>query len=358
MPTAAIWGTGSIAATHVQALRINGINIAAVVGRTLEGTRAFAAKWDIPRYSVDPDVLFEKSIDCVHICTPPALHYEMIMQLLQRNKNVLCEKPLCLDNGQAQRLAKLAQEKGLVCAVDFNVRFHAACQEARALVHRPDFGRVLLIHGCYLQEFGCLPTRLDWRFDPALAGSMHAVTEIGSHWMDLAQYISGKRIIAVSARFGCFHPDAYLENGIIHADSTPEREHFKITSEDAAVVSFCLENGAIGAVTLSEISQGRSNFLSLEITGEKKNLWWNSEDQDRLYFAERGEAIHSMIFPFENGFTGTFQKLVAAVYQHIGANGGYTVAAYPDFQDGMRNVLLCNAIWESARCGSSWVRIS
>lgn len=354
MPNAAIWGSGFIAASHAEALRSRGIKILSVVSRSAEGSRSFAEKWGIPRHGTEAELLLTEDIDCVHVCTPPNLHYEMVKLLLNKGKNVICEKPLCFENHEAEELAALAAEKGLVCAVNFNVRFHDACLKAAELVRSAELGRPLLIHGSYLQEFGALPAWADWRYNERLAGRMHAVTEIGSHWLDLAQHISGKRIEAVSANFGCFYPERWLENGLMHAEKAPGREAFRVNSEDAAVISLRFEGGAIGAVTLSELSHGRYNHLSLEITGEKASLWWNSEMGNLLYTAKKGGELKQQVFAFNNGFTDTFRRLTAAVYDAIEGEGS---AAYPGFNAGRDSVILCNAVYESAVNKGAWVEV-
>lgn len=357
MLTCAIWGSGQIAETHAEMLRANGIAIAAVVSRRAEAARDFAVRWDIPAYGTDPALLFQEDICAVHICTPPALHYEMALECLRRGKHVLCEKPLCLGDDEARTLTRLAEEKGLVCAVNFNVRFHDACQAARAIVQSPDFGRVLLIHGSYLQEFGSLPAPKDWRYDPRLAGNMHAVTEIGSHWVDIAQHISGKRITAVSAQFGAFWPVRQEAGGVMYPDPAPDRIPCPVDSEDAAVLSLRFEGGAIGAVTLSEVSPGRYNHLSLEITGEHGNIWWNAEQSSTLCFARRDGSVRSQLFPFSGAFSGTFRQLMAAFYRDIAAGGASPNPDYPTFRDGLRNAALCNAIYESASGNGRWVAL-
>ena len=357
MQTAAIWGAGFIAQTHVDALRANGINIALVVSRTREGAQEFAAAHGIPSASDDPTLLFDESIDCVHVCTPPNLHYSMVRTLLEHGKNVVCEKPLCLDEREAEELYSLARESGLVCAVNFNVRFHDACQRAHALTADPAFGRILLVHGTYLQEFGALPTAKTWRYDERMAGKMHAVTEIGSHWMDLAEFVSGRRICAVSAQFDRFHPVRYVENGMMYAEPAENREPFAVESEDAAVLSLCFEGGAIGSCLLSELSQGRTNRLTLEVTGEKQNLWWDSENHTALNSAERGKGVHTELYPFGGGFADTFRRLLTEVYADIAAGKVSDAPRYPSFADGYRSVKLCKAVYDSAMNDAKWVEV-
>jgi len=203
---AGIWGAGFVAHTHAEAIRGENISIGAVVDADLKSAAEFADKWGVEAFGSDSAILFADDIKVVHVCTPPSLHYEMVKRLLDAGKHVLCEKPLCFENEQAERLVRFAKEKGLICAVNYNVRFHQACQKALEIVSSPDFGRVLLVHGNYLQEFHALPAPTGWRYESGLAGKMRAVTEIGSHWMDIAQYVSGKKITHVSAVFANYNP--------------------------------------------------------------------------------------------------------------------------------------------------------
>lgn len=358
MIKAAIWGAGYIAATHAESLRGLGIPIHVVVDRNADKARDFAQRWGIPHWSQQPEELFSDQVACVHLCTPPNLHYEMACRLLEAGKHILCEKPLCFSNTEADTLARLAREKGLVCGVNFNVRFHQACQQAKKLVDSPDFGRVLLIHGSYLQEFSAPPSLRDWRYDPKLAGEMHAVTEIGSHWMDIAQYISGKRITAVSALFDRSYPIRYQEGNLLYGEPAPGRELFPVQSEEAAMVNLRFQGGAIGSMVLSEISQGRYNALSLEVTGEKQNLWWNAEQNNLLCHARKGGTVESNVFAFGNGFTDTFRSLAAAFYEDVLQGKPSEHPVYPTFEDGRNNVLLSNAILASARQDSKWVQVA
>lgn len=348
MVKAGIIGTGWIAELHAQTLRSLGIEICAVVGRSEEKTRFFAEKWEISSYGTDAALLYDTEVGCVHVCTPPAQHYSLIKDLLNHRKHVLCEKPLCLEARKATELAALAQEQGLVCAVGFNVRSYLACQKAREIVKSQEFGRVLLIHGSYLQEFGAPPAQWSWRYED----KMHAVTEIGSHWLDLAQYISGKRVTAVSAQFDGFHPLRYQKDGTLYTEPAKDRTEICIPSEDVALLSLRFEDGAVGSVVLSELSHGRNNSLSIEITGEKQSLWWNSEDNGRLFLAQKGEQLRTLFF--EDDFIYTFRRLISKVYETVDKGGS---ADYPSFAEGRDNVLLCDAAWQSARENSRWVEV-
>ncbi|CCZ62879.1 Gfo/Idh/MocA family oxidoreductase [Hungatella hathewayi] len=354
-----IWGAGNIAHTHAEALLASGITVGAIVDVDSQKAEAFAKEFGIEKWGTDPSILLEDEITTVHVCTPPNLHYEMVMMLLDHKKNVLCEKPLCFDNKQAEELANCAKECGVVCAINFNVRFHMACQKARKLVEAGEFGRVNLIHGSYLQEFNAFPAPIDWRYNTVLAGRMRAVTEIGTHWLDIAEYISGCKVVALSASFGRFYPERYVENRTMYPDSGDGRrtETIEVLSEDAAAVSLKFDNGAIGTVLLSEVSQGRINRITLEVTGEKKNLWWNSEDNNILNTAVKGGGVNSEIFGFGNGFTDTFRSLVNSFYEDVKKGKVSEQPVYPTFEEGKNIVEYCNAMLESADQDGRWVSI-
>lgn len=354
---AAIWGAGNIAQTHAEMLRAAGVALGAVVDVSADRAREFAQTWNVPVWGDDPSVLFAPDITSVHVCTPPNLHYKMVRSLLEAGKHVLCEKPLCFEDSEARTLAELARDRKLICAVNLNVRYHMACQKARAVVAAPDFGCVRLIHGSYLQEYHSFPAQEGWRYNEQLAGKMRAVTEIGTHWVDLAQFISGKKIEAVSAQFGCFQPDRYAENGMMHAQNATGRNLVRVNSEDSALVHLRFADGAIGSMVLSEVSQGRVNRLSLEVTGESRNLWWNSEENNLLCTATKGAGVQHEIFAFGGGFADTFRALTAGYYADLAAQNYTPHPAYPTLADGANLVFACNAIYESAQRNAAWVTI-
>ena len=373
---AAIIGGGVSGQSHVKALKACGVETAAVITTRRESAEDFAKRWNIPCWGTDLSLAFSPDIDAVHICTPPATHGDLVLSLLKHGKNVLCEKPLCFDREEGRMLAQVARDSGLVCAVTFNVRYHMACQKAKELIASGQFGRPLLIHGNYMQEFHALPAPLGWRYDPKLAGEMRAVTEIGSHWLDLAQYISGKKVTAVSALFGNFHPDRIVSDGMMYpADpegdakiqSKIEGTTIHVDSEDAAVISLKYEDGAIGSLLLSEVSPGRGNRLTLEITCEDGNLWWNEEDNNILHTAKKGEGIRTEVFAFGNGFSETFQTLLERYYGAIERKSSCQepdcqksdckTPDWPTFEEGAQITSICCALAESAAQNSRWVAI-
>ena len=250
----AIVGAGLIAHAHAQAVKGLGHHLELIVSRTADKAASFAQQWNIPSFSTNFEDVLADNIDSVHICTPPALHYQMIKKALNANKHIICEKPMVLKPEEAKELLALAKAKNRVGAVNFNVRFHEACQRAKAFIETPEFGTIRLIHGSYLQEFHALPEEYGWRYQKELAGDMRATTEIGSHWIDLVRYWTGLEIEAVSANFANFNPIRYRSGRQMHAEEVQDAQVIQVDSEDVACVNFRFSNGAVGMVLLSEIS--------------------------------------------------------------------------------------------------------
>lgn len=351
---AAIIGCGFSGQVHAAALRACGVEIAAAVSVDEQAVRRFAEQWNIPVFGTSQELAFADEIDVVHICTPPNTHGQIVRDMLSHKKHVLCEKPLSLDEKEAAELADLADASGLVCALTFNVRYHMACARAKEILDSGELGRVLMIHGNYMQEFHALPAPMDWRYNETLAGTMRAVSEIGSHWLDLASYLTGLRAEAVSATFGCFHPQRVLKDGMMYpvhqgVEGTPVAVH----TEDAAAVTIRYENAVLGNVLLSEVSPGRGNRLTIEITCENGNLWWNEEDNNLLHTARKGQGVHTEVFAFGNSFSDTFQALVREMYEVIQGKAS-AKSTYPTFAQGAQTAAVCRAVYDSAKNDSRW----
>lgn len=343
---AAIVGTGNIAATHAKALRGLGQNLVVVVDKDLEKAQAFAKRWGAGRASAELTEALAPDVEVVHVCTPPALHYQMLKTILQAKKHVISEKPLCLDMQEAKELAALAGETGVLTAVNFNVRYHEACHRAKEAIAAPEFGKPRLISGWYKQEFHVLPTGYSWRYQPGLGGKMRAVTEIGSHWVDLARFWTGLEIEAVSASFGKFDPERVVVDGQMYPKSHGGGEEITVDTEDAAIVTLRFSDGALGTVLLSEVSHGRSNSVLMEVSGGSDSLWWCSENPYCLNHAKARQGVNSMVNAFGGGFPDTFAGFFEDVYATL--EKGSTVGGFPSFTDGYINAAVCEAIYQSA----------
>ena len=348
----AIVGTGMIANTHAQAITELGHKIAIVINRRDEKTaEKFAKKWNAESYSTNLSDAFKDNIDFVHFCTLPVFHYEEVKEALMHNKNVVCEKPLCLEPTQALELYELAKSKNLVNAVCFNVRFYNGCSEMKTQINSSGFGDLFLIHGSYMQEFHALPCEYSWRYKDELAGKMRATTEIGSHWIDLLRYITNTEIKSVSAKFGKIAPKRKLADGIMQYDENTNENIIEVSSEDSAIINFELENGCIGNVVLSEVSHGRNNKVQIEVTGKNKSVWWDSEHPYQVNSASKFTGVTTTTNSFADGFSSTFKELFRSIYS------GNPEINYPTFYDGYRNSLVCQAVYDSANNNSKVIEI-
>lgn len=355
MEKVVIIGAGFISHSHAQALKNCGVEIYGIIDKVEAAAKNFADKWNITRYSTSEELAFEQEVTTVHVCTPPNTHYSLVKKLLEHGKNVICEKPLCFSSEEAKELANLAREKNRKCAVNFNVRYHNMSSKMKEMVQDKNFGTPYLIHGTYLQQFHLLPTMYNWRYEEELSGKMRAVTEIGTHWFDIVQYVTGLKIKKVSACFGNFNPNRRLQDGMMYPMTQEERKEEKIVevkSEDVALLHLQFENGAIGSVVLSEVSQGYSNYLSYEISSGTKTIGWNSQNNNEIYFNESFSQMNVIRDGFGNGFDDSFIQLVSNFYQSSSEN-----STYPNFEEGANIVCICNAIYESAIHDSKWIEI-
>lgn len=351
----AIIGCGTIADLHAKSLRVIGHKVDWVIDRNRKNAENFAQKWDADNVGeLLTDEILSK-LDSVHICTPPTAHYDLIKKCLLAGKHIVCEKPLCLTQEQSKELMQLAQNKNVVNAVNFNVRYYNACKQARATINQEQFGKPLLVQCSYQQEFHALPEAYTWRYNSEISGHLRATTEIGSHAIDLIRFWTGMAIKEVSAHFGCFNPVRYLKDGVMYQEELADTTPVKVDSEDVAVVLVKFENGAIGNIVLSEISHGRNNSIKLEVVGDKQSVWWESESPYHLNIAQKGVGINTSINAFSQNFSDTITQFIEQVYKDICASN--RCKNYPDFEDGYMNAVVCDAIYESANNNAVWVSV-
>jgi predicted dehydrogenase len=364
---AAVVGTGFIGVVHVEALRRLGIEVTGIVGsspeRAAEKARAAGLPAPYPGFEA---MLADPAVEVVHLTTPNRLHYEEAKAVLAAGKHVVCEKPLAMDSTETAELLRLAEQSGLVHAVNFNIRFYAQCQEARARVHAGEIGDVRLISGGYLQDWLLLDTDWNWRLDPAEGGSLRAVGDIGSHWLDLVQFITGRRVEAVMADLTTFIPIRRQPTGPVETFSAAAGETVDTTmeTEDTAGILLRLSGGARAVLTVSQVSAGRKNRLSWEIDGSASALAWHSEAPEELWIGHRGRPNELLLnergdYPpgHAEGFPDTFKQLYRAVYRAVANGGPPDEPDYPTFADGHEEALIADAVARS-HAEQRWVAVA
>jgi predicted dehydrogenase len=372
-------GTGFIGPAHVEGLRRNGIQVLGLAEETEEKARQKAAELGIPRAFASLDaMLADPEIEVVHIATPNHLHFPHAKAALMAGKHVICEKPLAMNTEQSGELVRLAAEKKLVNVVNFNLRMYPLSHQARSMVQGGELGDLFILQGSYLQDWLLFPTDWNWRLEPALGGTVRAVGDIGSHWLDLLTFITGLHADELYADFKTFHPirkkparplETFTGKIMQPSDFVDQ----PINTEDYASIILHYENGVRGVLTVSQVSAGRKNRLFYEINGSKSSLAWDSERPNELWIGQRTgpnqtllkdpsllspEARSVASYPggHNEGFPDTFKQLYAKVYSYIFA-GDYTMAPdFPTFADGHYEMQLCEAIERSA-CERAWVKV-
>ena len=354
---AGVVGTGFIGVVHIDALRRLGVEVTGVVGSTRE--RA-AAKEIAAVYDSYEALLADDRVDVVHLTTPNHLHYPQVKQALQAGKHVVCEKPLATTAEESAELVELVEASGLVNCTNFNLRFYPMNQEARARVRAGDLGEIWSVHGGYLQDWLAQPTDWNWRLEPETGGELRAVGDIGSHWLDLTQWLVGQKVVEVLADFATVMPVRRRPKGEVETFASAadvEREDVEMESEDLAHVLVRYEGGARGSLVLSQVATGRKNSLRYEIDGSRGSLAWDGERNEELWLGRRDgpnelllrnpallspEAARWTHLPVAHaeGFASTFRELYRAVYADVARGRPSGEPDYPTFRDGhIENVL-------------------
>lgn len=348
-----VLGGGFMATVHSRAARSAGAVLAGVASSSpAKGERA-AAELGFARAYPDARALIEdESIDLVHVCTPNGTHAELALAAIEAGKHVVCEKPLAATVGEAEALAVAASAAGIVATVPFAYRFHPMVREARARVAAGETGRLVTVRGSYLQDWLLSASDDNWRVDSAAGGRSRAFGDIGSHLVDLLEFVTGERIDALAAI-----------TSTVHA----ERGGRPVETEDVAGVIVRLEGGAVGTLLVSQVAAGHRNELMLEVSGLAESLRFEQELPETLWVGRRDSAVlvprdASLLAPdaarlsivpsghpmgYQDAFTAFARDTYAAV-------AGAEVEGLPTFDDGLRAARITDAVLDAAHTGA-WV---
>ena len=378
-PKVAVIGLGFMGRTHIQSLRRLGVEVYGVAGITPDEAKKAAEELGIPRwYNNFEEAATDPEVKVVHLCTPNNMHFSQAKKALESGKHVLCEKPLAMTSGESAVLADLAKKKGLFTAVNYNLRFYPVCQEARARIQDGDLGETYLITGGYLQDWLYLKTDWNWRLEAEQGGDLRAVADIGTHWMDMVTYLTGLKVTEVLADFSTVHktrlkPAGEVETYAGKIDKNMSTTEAPINTEDVAMILFRFDNGALGNVTLSQVSAGRKNFFWFEIGGSKSAFHWEQETPNELWIGYRDQPnqllskdpslFHPEVrkltgFPggHAEGYPDTFVQVFRQFYGAIQSGKMPETGQFATFKDGHHEMLLCDAIKKSAQ-ERRWVKL-
>lgn len=352
---AGVVGTGFMGDVHSRAIRATRGSLVGIVGSSAERTAAAVTQFAPERAVTDLDELVAvDDINIIHVCTPNHLHEPHTLAALKAGKHVVCEKPLAPSAASAAELVSAAAEHGRVATVPFVYRFHPMVREARERVRRGDLGRLHLAHGGYLQDWLLLPSDDNWRVDPAAGGPSRAFGDIGSHWCDLLEFVTGDRVARVSAQA---------------SKTIPERGGRAVTTEDIVTLQFVTARGMVGTSVISQVSPGRKNRLLLEVSGsggtvafdqEQPELLWNGRREESALLVRDPDTLSAPAARYARvpaghaqGYQDCFNAFVADTAAAI---AGEEPDGLPTFADGLRAAHLAEAVLASARA-QAWVEV-
>lgn len=352
-----IIGTGFMGGVHTRAVRAAGGVVTAYAGRSSTTTAQAAERAGVELALSASELIAHPDVDVVHVCTPNSQHLELAMAAIEAGKHVVCEKPLALSAKDALALDDAARAAGVVTAVPFVYRYYAPVREARARISASG-ERVWLAHGHYLQDWLADHAAYNWRVGE---GASRAFADIGVHWCDLLEFMTGHRVGRLSARMLRLHDERAAPEGIV-----------AVATEDAVTMQFETDRGASGSLVVSQASRGRKNRLWIELDSDRSSYVFDHENPDRL---EIGTPQGTLLVPkgtecsadaravapyvtvpsgHPQGYQESFTLLMGEM---ISAVRGAPVAGMPTFADGVRAALITDAVVASSKAGGEWVDI-
>lgn len=367
----AIFGTGFMGRVHLEALRrVESVEVVAIAGRALESAKRLAASFGVAQAVADyRELLQDTSIDAVHICTPNGTHHQMAKDALLAGKHVLCEKPLATSVEEAQELVNLARERNLRNCVCHNLRYYPMVQQMRRMREDGELGQILAAQGSYAQDWLLYETDWNWRIDEKHGGALRTMGDVGSHWFDMAEHLTGMRVTSLCSDLQTFHPTRRQPTQAVETfagktQAIAQGKEIAVTTEDYGAVIFRLGERARGSMTASQMFAGRKNRLSIEIYGTESSVAWNQERPDELWVGHRNRGNEIFIkdpslmnqraasyadLPggHSEGYDDTFKQVFRRFYSSITAPE--SAVEYPAFLDGLRQMILMRAELESYR---------
>ena len=373
---AAVIGTGFIGAVHLNTLRRLGIPVVGVLGSSpTRGAERAKTLGVAQAYGSLDDLLADPAVRVVHVTSPNVAHYPQVKAILAAGKHVICEKPLAMTSAQSAEMLALAKASGKVAAVCYNTRFYPLNQHAHGMVAAGELGDLRLITGQFHQDWLAKDTDWNWRLEADEGGPLRSVSDIGTHWVDLAAFITGQRPVAVMAELATFIPERQKPLGPVETFTTAKgaTETRKIATDDAATILLRYANGGRGVLTTSQISHGRRGLLTWDVSGSKASAAWSAEAPENLWIGHReapnqillrdpslmnsfGAAASGMPGGHPEGFADTWAAFFAQVYGDVARGGRGPGSTWATFDDGHYEMRFCDAVLESAARGT-WVTI-
>lgn len=375
---AGIIGTGFVGEAHVEALRrLHNVEVKAVAASSLESSKKAAEKLNVPNYYADYQEMLEKEdLDVVHNCTPNNLHFPVNKAFMEAGVHVFSEKPLVMNSEEAEKLLKIIETSDIYAGVNYNYRHYPLVKEMQNKL-KEEVGKIFHVRGYYLQDWMLYDTDYSWRVDPEKGGKSRVVADIGSHFCDLLQYLTGKKITRLIANTKIVHPERKKPlseiKSFAQADQETEYEKYEVKTEDYASILFELEDGTAGNFTVSQVDAGHKNDLFVEISGSKKSLSWSQENANQLFIGHRDQANQNLVrdpallegkaaercyYPGGHieGWSEGLKNSIKDFYECLEAEGDPADYDFATFAEGAVEVKITEAILESSK-KEKWVEI-
>jgi predicted dehydrogenase len=375
-------GPGFVGMHHIDAVRrLGSVDVVAIADVDERLAREKAAAIGVPKaYGSFEALAADPAIDVIHNTTPNFLHGPVIRAAIANRKHIISEKPLASSATEAHALWSAAADAGIVHAVTFNYRGNPLVQQTRAMVAAGDIGAVHFVHGGYLQDWLLKPTDFSWRLEPDKGGASSAFADIGSHWCDLAQHVTGATIVDVLADLATVVPTRYrpaVSPEAFSSGAADARDPFRVKSEDLATILVRFDNGARGCATIGQVCAGHKNDLWIELNAAEASLRWRQEQQNELWIGRRDTAnellakdpslMGAEARPYahlpgghQEGWADAFANIIRDIYSCVAqgdARGERRPTAFATFEDGYRVACLVDAVLESHRNGGVWTKV-
>lgn len=373
-------GFGLAGTHHIDGVRRLGfVDVVAIASSDPEAARAKAARYGIPRvYGSYEELAADPDVQVVHNTTPNHLHAPVIRAALKHGKHIISDKPLATSAAEARELLQAAEAAGVVHAVTFNYRGNPLIQEARARIAQGGLGPVHFVHGAYLQDWLLEDTDFSWRVEPEKGGPSCALADIGSHWCDLAEHVTGLRIAQVLADLSTVvkvRQKPHGATGTFLRSEDAHREPYAVTSEDLASVLIRFADGTKGSFCVGQVCAGHKNDLWIEVSGRRSSVRWERDRHEELWLGHRHSA--SEILPKDpwllsadarkfarlpgghpEGYSDDFCNILDEIYGRIrGAVPTEGATATATFADGFRVNCIVDAMLKSHAAGGAWTDV-
>ena len=370
----AILGAGMIGEVHRRAAVLAGAEVLGVMASSPKRSREVAEAWGVEQAYGGIEEVAESKAEVVHVCTPNASHVPYAVALMGAGKHVLCEKPLGVSLADARLAAEAAEDAGVVNTIPFAYRFHPMVREMRARVGSEEFGGINLIHGHYLQDWLLNPRATSWRVDPKAGGPSRAFGDIGSHWCDLMEWVTGDRIARLVATTSITIKQRPAATAATMSAVESDAPLVDVQTEDSALIMFRTENDIAGSAVISQLSAGRKNRLWIEVDGMHQSAVFDQELAEQLWLGQevgskllvrdpnQGSAeqrrLSKLPAGHTQGYAQCFENYVADSYAAVDAHDGkgQVPEGLPTFADGARAAEICDAMLRSAASGE-WVSV-